>query len=385
MKRIKFYPVDNGDTVLIKVGATAIQVDSNIRSTEDNDYYDVKTDLLGELSRDSERRPHLDLFILTHPDQDHCRGMKVNYYLGDPEKYDSDDKDDNRIIIDELWVTPMLFSEASSDDAKALKKEANRRRKLWEDSSSDRNKAGNRIHMIGYDGDAKFDKVPSYVPGDTITSINGKSNLGIEFFVHSPFKESLIDGKAEADKNSTSIVMQARFFEGGSDPVALYVFGGDADHYIWAEVLNQSKSHYNEDKLKYDLFLAPHHCSWTFFNDVPYENPELNKTPLESAKKIIRDYKEKGAYIIASSAYIEDKKPNPPHYPARTQYENLIGSKSHFISLAEEPNKDNPKPVVLEVTKSGFARSDKNSLSGAAGAVGGYASTGRKSSYGREE
>ena len=156
MKKIKFYPVDNGDTVLIKVGATAIQVDSNIRSTEDNDYYDVKTDLLGELSRDSERRPHLDLFILTHPDQDHCRGMKVNYYLGDPEKYDSDDKDDNRIIIDELWVTPMLFSEASSDDAKALKKEANRRRKLWEDSSTDRNKAGNRIHMIGYDGDAKF-------------------------------------------------------------------------------------------------------------------------------------------------------------------------------------------------------------------------------------
>ena len=384
MKKIKFYPVDNGDTVLIKVGTTTIQVDSNIRSTEDNDYYDVKTDLLGELVRDAERRPHLDLFILTHPDQDHCRGMKVNYYLGDPEKYEADDKDNNLIIIDELWVTPMLFSEANSDDAKALKKEANRRRKLWEDSSTDRNKAGNRLHMIGYDGDTKFDKVPSYVPGDTITSINGKSNLGVEFFVHSPFKGSLIDGKAEADKNSTSIVMQARFFEGESDPVALYVFGGDADHYVWAEVLNQSKSHNNEDKLKYDLFLAPHHCSWTFFNDVPYENPESNKTPLESAKKIIRDYKENGAYVIASSAYIEDKMPNPPHYPAKTQYENLIGSKSHFISLAEEPNKENPKPVVFEVTKSGFTRSDKNSLSGAAGAIGGYASTGRKSSYGRE-
>ena len=133
-----------------------------------------------------------------------------------------------------------------------------------------------------------MDKVPSYVPGDTITSINGKSNLGIEFFVHSPFKASLIDGKADADKNSTSIVMQARSFEGGGDPVALYVFGGDADHYVWAEVLNQSKTHNNDDKLKYDLFLAPHHCSWTFFNDVPYENPESNKTPLESAKKIIR-------------------------------------------------------------------------------------------------
>ena len=131
--------------------------------------------------------------------------------------------------------------------------------------------------------------------------------------------------------------------------------------------------------------MAPHHCSWTFFNDVPYENPESNKTPLESAKKIIRDYKESGAFVIASSAYIEDKKPNPPHYPAKTQYENLIGSKSHFISLAEEPNKENPKPVVFEVTKSGFTRSDKNSLYGAAGAVGGYASTGRKSSYGREE
>ncbi len=30
MSKIKFYPVDNGDTVLIKVDKTTIQIDANI-------------------------------------------------------------------------------------------------------------------------------------------------------------------------------------------------------------------------------------------------------------------------------------------------------------------------------------------------------------------
>lgn len=31
MSKIKFYPVDNGDTVLIKVPNATIQIDANIR------------------------------------------------------------------------------------------------------------------------------------------------------------------------------------------------------------------------------------------------------------------------------------------------------------------------------------------------------------------
>ena len=142
MSKTKFYPVNNGDTVLIKVDNTTIQIDANIRNNDD--CYDVMEDLLDELSTDVEGKYHLDLFMLTHPDEDHCRGIDTNYYLGDPDKYSNTDKDDDLVIINELMVTPMLFSDATSTPAKALKKEANRRRKLWDEDSPDKNKAGNR-------------------------------------------------------------------------------------------------------------------------------------------------------------------------------------------------------------------------------------------------
>ena len=199
MSKIKFYPVDNGDTVLIKVDKTTIQIDANIRSNDD--CYDVMSDLLDEFSKDGEGKYHLDLFMLTHPDEDHCHGIDTYYYLGDPDKYSDEDLENDLVIIDELMVTPMLFTDATSAPAKALKKEAERRRKLWDENSSDKTKAGNRLVIIGYDGDKKYENVTSYIPGETIKKVNGKSITLLEFFVHSPFKDSLVEGKAEADKN----------------------------------------------------------------------------------------------------------------------------------------------------------------------------------------
>lgn len=381
MVKLKFYPVDNGDTVLMNVDKTTIQVDANIRNG--GDCYDVKSDLLDELQTDKNGAYHLDLFVLTHPDQDHCRGIKTNYYLGDPNNYSESDLKNELIIIDELMVTPMLFSEATSDDAKALKKEANRRRKLWDDKSSSRTAPGNRLVIIGYDGDKRYDNVDSYIPGETITKVNGKKMSLVEFFVHSPFKDNLVQGKAEKDKNQTSIVMQARFKNCSSDakPSALYLFGGDADHYIWDKIRTQSSTHGNDEKLDFDIFLAPHHCSWSYFNDVPYDK-DTTGIPVESSKTLIKKHKTSGAYVIASSKKIVDDDDNPPHYPAKEEYVKLIGS-SNFISLAKEPNEKNPKPVIFEVTSNGFQRKDKNQQSGSAGAsVAGSESSGRKSTYG---
>lgn len=381
MSKIKFYPVDNGDTVLIKVPNATVQIDANIR--DNNDCYDVMSDILNELVTDNKGRYHLDLFMLTHPDEDHCRGIDNKYYLGDPDNYSDSDQENDLVIIDELMVTPMLFTDATSSSAKAIKKEANRRRNLYDDNSPAKDKAGNRLVIIGYDGNKRYDKVPSYIPGDSIKEINGKKMSLLEFFVHSPFKDSLVEGRAEADKNGTSIVMQARFKYLSSDtqPSALYLFGGDADHYIWKEIQNQSKNHNNDKKLDFDIFMAPHHCSWTYFNDVPYKKG-VTDTPVDSSKNLITKHKTSGAVIIASSKQIKDDDDNPPHYPAKEEYIKLIGS-GKFISLAEEPDSKNPKPVIYEVTSSGFQRKDKNQQSGSTGAaIGSSGTSGRKSSYG---
>lgn len=59
---IKYYPVDNGDCTLIKLGnGKTVIIDCQITDAYDKDgkqiSYDVKKDLLAELNRDSQGHP----------------------------------------------------------------------------------------------------------------------------------------------------------------------------------------------------------------------------------------------------------------------------------------------------------------------------------------
>lgn len=380
---IKFYPVDNGDTNLIKLkDKTTILVDCKIRNGDatlaGNSIYDVKADLLESLElRDKDH--FLDLLILTHPDQDHCQGYSTHFYSGAPSKYGKTNRDNDEIIIDEMWVSSMLFNDVSNDDAKALKKEAERRRKLWKDNDTSKNDPGNRLRMVGYDGDNKFDKTPSITPGNFINEINGDEKLDFEFFVHGPFKESLIISNAESDKNSSSIILQARFKINASDNECscYYLFGGDADHFRWEKVLEMSKNNNHEEELRWDLFLSPHHCSWTFFNDTPYkENKTAKKTSLE-----ILDYKMNGAQIIASCKPIKNNDDNPPHYFAKEEYLKRV-HKSKFIELAMNPKEKEPKPYIFEVTPQGPMKKKASVNSAIASAGGSSSAVNKKSEYG---
>lgn len=357
---LKFYPVDNGDTALITlIDKTTILIDVKIRDGEvnsaGNNIYPVKRDLLDSIQRRN-KIPFVDLFILTHPDEDHCLGFEKNFYCGDPDKYSDSHRDTDEILVDELWVTSMLFNGATNDDAKAMKKEAERRRKLWVENKLEKDKPGNRIRIIGYDGDVRFENVPNSVPGETLNLINGKRTSDFEFFVHAPFKNQLIQATAEKDKNFSSIAMQARFKINSFDSnwACLYLFGGDADHNIWAEILNKSEANGNKDKLKWDIFMAPHHCSWTYFNDVPYDAKEGNKSPKDSSLRIL-DYKNSGAKIISSSKPIVNNDDNPPHFQAKQQYLKKVAA-SEFLNTALEPNQKNPEPIVFEVSLNGVSR-----------------------------
>jgi hypothetical protein len=386
--RLKFYPVGNGDTVLIALkDETTILFDANIREvgkdSDDNQIYDVKKDLLDSLKK-KDNNYHLDLFVLTHPDQDHCRGFKKHFYQGNPSDYKDSNRKNDEIIIDELWVTLLLFKNCTNDDAKALKKEAERRRKLWDNDDTDKDKQGNRIRMIGYDGDAKFENVPSSVPGEIQKKINGKTKNDFEFFIHSPFKDSLVTATAEKDANFSSIVVQARFKINSTDKdfSTFVLLGGDADHNIWEKILEKSKDNDNEDKLSWDLFLAPHHCSWTYFNNVPYDDKEENKTPKDSSSEILDKRLGKGK-VMASSKLIKNNDDNPPHYKAKTKYQAKLDKKEDLIELAKEPKESEPKPVIFKVTSQGPVREDTNQQGSAAAAAGGsLGAVNKRSEYG---
>jgi len=365
--KIKFYPVNNGDNVLLKLDdKTTIIVDCQIRDSEkDSDgitIYDVKQDLVNELSKDAKNNLYVDLFVNSHPHEDHCLGFEKNFYHGSPDNYSDSNRKNEEIIIGELWVTQRIFSNNLCNDGGAIRKEAKRRKKLFEEGSSESSKYGNRLHIIGYNDDDTTVDGLHYVPGKTVETFNGKKNDYLSVFIHAPFKSDLIRGKADEDENAASIVMQMQIrTQKNGEIKSRIILGGDADHYVFEKILEKSKNNNNEDKLKWDLFLAPHHCSWSFFNDRPYED---NTKPKDYSLEFL-DYRNTGANIIASSKKIENKEPNPPHYQAKEEYVKKVGD-AKFKNTAINKNEKAPEPLIYTIDDNGF-KLDKVSAAASVG------------------
>lgn len=352
---LKYYPVGNGDNSLITLeDKTTILVDCNIRNCDDGEIFDVKKDLLKNLQY-VDGIPHIDVFILTHGDQDHCRGYKKHFYQGAPEKYSATDKREELIIVDTMWFSPMIAEENTNDDEDAYQQEAERRLALHRAKDPKKDNPGNRIKIIGYDGSTDYKDLDHLraVPGDVVTRFNDRDQVLFSIFIHAPFKEHL-EALGDDKKNSTSIVFQARFKNSAlqQDYSALAMFGGDSDHTSWCIILEKTKKYKNEHALQWDLFLSPHHCSWSFFNDRPQkENPDPKKTSLE-----VLDYRRKNAKVIASSKTILDDEDNPPHYQAKIEYTNKVAAANFFNTSTYEINNKVPQPIVFEVTSQGIVK-----------------------------
>lgn len=355
---ITYFPVSNGDTCLLKLAdKTTFLIDMNVTEAggdpEDPSRYDVHAHLLKELRSDADGRPHLDAFLLTHPDQDHLRGVPSVFYLGDPTGYSKNDKEDGRILVDELWFAPRIFwpweEKDLSEDAKAFKKEADRRIAVFRKGGKERTVAGNRIRVIGYTDNPDLAGLEAIVtvPGGTISLINGRAQQTFEFFVHAPFRKDT-DAKWQ-ERNDTSIVLQARFTVDGQDRAALALLGGDARCAIWEAILEKSQA----EDVAWDLFLAPHHCSWTFFSELPSEDNEPSKNILN----FLEDGHREGAFVVSSSKPIKDDEDNPPHYQAAKLYRKSVGE-DRFFCTGEHPNEKKPEPLYFRMTKNGPQKDD---------------------------
>jgi glyoxylase-like metal-dependent hydrolase (beta-lactamase superfamily II) len=135
---ITFFPVSNGDMVLLSFdNDQQILIDINIRGAaddENDDTPDVAEDLRSRLKRDGKGRLFVDAFLLSHPHADHITGLQNHFHLGPPDAWK---KDDDKILIREMWSSPVVFRRAGAngeslcDDAKAWQKEARRRVALF--------------------------------------------------------------------------------------------------------------------------------------------------------------------------------------------------------------------------------------------------------------
>ncbi|MEJ7737040.1 MAG: hypothetical protein WKF97_06400 [Chitinophagaceae bacterium] len=380
---IKYYPVCNGDQSLITLADNStLLIDCNIRESSkggyDEELYDVHKDLLESIQKDQDGVPYVDVFILTHGDQDHCRGFKANFYQGDPKNYSKTDKKNNLIRIDAMWFSPMIAEKHTNDDESAYQKEAERRLGLHRKKDLSKDNPGNRIRIIGYDGNNDYKDLNHLrsIPGDVVSRFNDKNQETFSIFIHSPFKEHLTS--ATKDKNSTSIVFQARFKERKNDfqHSTLAMFGGDSDHYSWDTILSKTKKYgkdKSEDALQWDIFLSPHHCSWSFFNDRPQEeHVDPKKTSLE-----VLNYKRgESAKLIASCRKIVAEKPNPPHDAAKKEYVSKVGASNFLNTSTNEVKGNTPQPIIFEITSKGPSKVFKSRSAGAITSAGGAGASG---------
>lgn len=349
--KIKYYPVENGDTSLITLSdESKILVDINITADSQNDdndeRFDVLDDLLSNELKKNDGVPYVDVFILSHPDIDHCRGFENEFYQGKPDKYSDDDKKEELILINELWYSPRLFSEYKkdlNDEAVVFKEEAERRMELYKEKPDEADKDGNRIRIIGYSDDDELEGLEDRIvtPGNTIGEFNGDFKDDFELFIHAPFKDYLDD----EDRNDSSIVFQARFEVDGEENACLAFWGGDAGWKVWEEILDKS----DDVDLNWDLFFAPHHCSWGYFND---NTDEGKKEAKQSSLDILDKRIGKNPKIIVSSKKIKRDGDNPPSYKARNQYVKKVKEKN-FLVTATNSDSQPPKPIEFEISSSG--------------------------------
>lgn len=350
---IKFYPVgsadcslvklSNGKTIIIDCQITEVEKDKNGKELS----FDVKKDLLSELSKKN-GHPYVDLFISTHPHDDHCVGFGGNFFHGDTEDY-NDEINKDQIIIGELWVTPRGIGNKLADSAEDIRKEAKRRRKLYDDDSLFNGSFGNYLRIVGYDKDKEFDSRYGYIPGITVNSVNGNSLNWLEIFIHAPFKEEVTDSKETDDKNETSIVTQFAFKVKGDENIKCRaLFGGDAEHGVWQHIIENNK---DDEKLQWNIFLAPHHCSWTFFNEC---NNKVDV--LQSAEDMLQKQVGDKPHIIASSTEITKDCNTPPHIEARQEYRKRLRNPSYFYCTADTNIVDGvAHPIVYHITDKGKA------------------------------
>src|ERR1035441_4068728 len=359
---ITFFPVGNGDMTLIVLGdeaSTRILIDCNITGAADdpnNDTRDVAQDLRDRLKRDSKGRPYVDVFLSSHPDQDHCRGIRNHFYLGDPAAYSDDKKPDNEkhILMKEIWSSPIVYRRASKNhtltaDAKALHTEAKRRVQVERDKDFTGIQDGDRIQILGEDESGKTDDLsPILVKIDEdIEKINGAKSKLFKARLFAPFAISADDcDEEELGKNHSSVILNIELADDSSrSTVKRFLTAGDAEVLIWeklwekhgaapkrfvrasrstvkrfltagdAEVLIWEKlweKHGAAPKaLEYDLLQTPHHCSW---HSLSYESrSELgDKAKVSASAKSALSQIRSGGTIVTSSSPVKDDDRDPP-------------------------------------------------------------------------
>lgn len=343
MAKLTFYPIGNADCCLIELddGQRMMFDYANVRDENDDD--DLRIDLAAAVRDDLKvaDRTSVNVLAFTHLDRDHIHRSSEFFYLRHATKYQGAD----RIKFDTMWVpAAVIIEEACEDEAKIIQKEARWRFKKGEgirvfsrpDKLKDWLKANGltleaRAHLITDAGQL----VPGY----------DKDVQGVEFFVHSPFATRLDDGEL-LDRNTDSLVVQATFLAGGSETKLMLT--ADAVHEVLTKMVEVTKFHGREERLEWDIFKLPHHCSYLSLSD----EKGKDETVPEPEVKWLFEQGNRGGIIVSTSKPIptNDDDNQPPHRQAanyhRRRTKDIDGE---FKVTMEHPSTSSPERLIITI------------------------------------
>lgn len=373
---ITFFPVGNGDMTLITFDSDQkLLVDLNVRQAADDaddDTPDVMADLRGRLNRDEKGRLFVDGFLLSHPDEDHIRGLQTHFHLGPPDDWD---EDDDKILIREMWSSPIVFRRASKnhvlcDDAKAWAKEARRRVALYREKSA-ATVEGDRIQIMGEDEDGKTDDILAIVVKAecVVTSLNRVASGSFEGRLLAPIPKSDDEELDEfLGKNHSSVVLRFSIRGGGILDKCRFLTGGDAEVAIWERLWGKHGTN-QVDWLSYDILQAPHHCSWRSLSYDSYSTYGEDAEVCDDARSALAQIR-KGAIVIASSKAIDPEEADPPSHRAKREYISIVDGKSDRFICVADVWKDEERALQYEITSSGITKVVKSAAKAAVAALG---------------
>lgn len=373
---ITFFPVGNGDMTLITFdNGQKLLADLHVRKAaddDDEDAPDVMADLRGRLTRDEKGRLFVDGFLLSHPDKDHICGLESHFHLGPPDEWN---EDDDKILIREMWSSPVVFRRASKDhvlcdDAKAWAKEARRRVALYREKGT-ATVEGDRIQIMGEDEDGKTDDILAIVvkADGVVTKLNRVASGTFEGRLLAPIPHSDDEELDELlGKNHSSVVLRFSIRGGGILDKCRFLTGGDAEVAIWERLWSKHGT-YQADWLSYDILQAPHHCSWHSLSYDSYSTYGEDAEVCDDARSALAQIR-KGAIVVASSKAIDPNEADPPSDRAKREYISIVDGKSDRFICVADAWEDEERALQYEITSSGITKVVKSAAKAAVAALG---------------
>ncbi len=370
MHEIKFYPVGNGDTsqIVFSNGKRILFDFRHIQKAEDDDSpeIDLKAELKKEL--DEADRDSFDVVAFTHGDKDHIENSTDFFELRYASKYQGDD----RIKIDQLWVPAAMILETATNDQQSDEFVT------WRQEARHRLREGEGIRVF-----SKPDKLKDWLQNEGLSVAERRDLItdagevvpefdletdGVEFFCHSPFIKH-VDGSDDL-RNEAALVFNVRFkVEGNTFD---YFAVGDSKWDVLEDIVQTTKDHGNEDRLDWDLFSIPHHCSYLALSD---EKGDRETVPKDLVKELLQHGRENG-YMVSSSKEIKTndeayEQVQPPHIQARKCYDRYLSDNdgAKLYVTMEEPNASEPEPLVFEIKSDGLTRGGKATATASAAIV----------------